>query len=79
MIRRVELRCPGPTLHGVIDPEAKTIEVRCKRRRCGVRPGVVVLHTFALDSGRLLKTQKFRDPEKEVRNDTSHRTAVRSA
>lgn len=75
---QLELRCPGPTLHGIVNGEAKTIEVRCKRRRCGVRPGVVVLHTFALDSGRLLKTQRFKDAQREVKNGSSPRTAVRA-
>ena len=62
----VELRCPGPSLHGIVNAELGTIELKCKRRRCGVRPGVVVLHTFELESGRLLRTQRFRDPQKEL-------------
>lgn len=65
----IDLRCPG-TMHARIDLEAKIIEFKCKRRGCGAAPGVVVLHTFALDSGRLLSTRQFRDPSqrKEDRN-----------
>ena len=56
-----ELRCPG-TMHARIDLEAKTLEVKCKRRGCGATALTVVLHTFALDSGRLLFTRRYREP-----------------
>lgn len=57
-----DLRCEGPRLHGVVDWDAKTIEVKCDRRKCGHAPGVVVLHTFCLQFGRLLSTKFYNDP-----------------
>lgn len=56
-----ELRCEG-TLFGVISDDLKTIEVKCKRRKCGHRPGVVVLHTLSLETGKEVSTRRFADP-----------------
>ena len=74
----MELRCDG-TMHAVVDFETRTFEVRCKRRRCGAAPGVVVLHTFCLDGGRLLSTKRFADPAREEQHGTGEHAAVRSA
>ncbi len=75
----MELRCGG-TMHGRVDVEHLTLEVKCKRRKCGVQPGVVVLHTFDLQTGELLDTKKFADPRREVKNGSSSlRPAVRTA
>lgn len=60
-----DLRCEGPRLHGVVDPESMTIEVKCDRRRCGHEPGTVVLHTFDLLNGFLVNTRTFSDPAKK--------------
>lgn len=57
----VQLRCEG-TLYGVISDDHKTIEVKCKRRKCGYAPGVVILHTLSLESGQVTSTRAFRDP-----------------
>jgi hypothetical protein len=77
----IELRC-GSSLHGVLIDD-KTLEVKCRRRKCGSEPGVVVLHRFDLRSGRLISTNLYRDPiTKEVTktNGTSSQLAgVRSA
>lgn len=59
----IELRCGG-TLHGIMR-EPTHLEVKCKRRSCGVRPGVVVLHTFDIQTGELTQTRRFRDPAQE--------------
>lgn len=56
-----ELRCEG-TLYGVISDDYQTIEVKCKRRKCGFAPGVVVLHTILLQTGQVIDTQRFREP-----------------
>lgn len=56
-----QLRCEG-NLFGVISDDRKSIEVKCKRRKCGARPGVIVLHTLSLETGKELKTRRFRDP-----------------
>jgi len=61
----VELRCKGVgegDLYGIYDPESHTLEVRCKRRRHGARPGIIVLHTIALLTGQVTKTREFKDP-----------------
>jgi hypothetical protein len=59
-----ELRCGG-TMHGVLSDDHRYLEVKCKRRRCGAGPGIVVLHTFDLhEGGKLIKTKKYRDPQR---------------
>lgn len=77
----VDLRCEGNTLHGRVTDE-NTIEVKCKRRRCGHRPGVVVLHTFDIHTGELLSTKLWANPkpQKGEGNAPQHASAsVRSA
>lgn len=59
-----ELRCGG-TMHGILSDDSRYLEVKCKRRSCGSVPGVVVLHTFELATGRMVSTQKFKDPGKD--------------
>lgn len=56
-----ELRCGG-TMHGKLNIVNGMLEVKCSRRRCGAERGVVVLHTFDLSTGNMIKTQRFRDP-----------------
>lgn len=56
-----QLRCEG-TLYGVISDDHKTIEVKCKRRKCGYAPGVVILHTLSLETGAVISTRRFKDP-----------------
>lgn len=56
-----QLRCEGD-LFGILSDDHQTLEVKCKRRKCGARPGVVVLHTISLATGQVVQTQQFRDP-----------------
>jgi len=56
-----ELRCGG-TMHGILSDDHCHIEVKCKRRSCGVKRGVVVIHTFDIQSGELLSTKQYSDP-----------------
>lgn len=56
-----ELRCEG-TLYGILSDDHKTIEVKCKRRKCGYDQGVVVLHTLSLETGKVITTRRFADP-----------------
>lgn len=58
----MDLRCEG-TLHGRV--EDNIFEVKCHRRMCGHKPGVVVIHVFDLTSGDLLETKKYADPRNE--------------
>lgn len=73
-----ELRCGG-TMHGRM--EDNLLEVKCSRRSCGVRPGVVVLHTFDITTGQLVDTKQFASPPKEgSQNGTrSQRSSVRAS
>lgn len=59
-----ELRCGG-TLHGILSEDHRYLEVKCKRRSCGSKRGIVVLHIFDIQTGELHQTKKFSDPVKE--------------
>jgi hypothetical protein len=52
-------------MHGILSEDGTELEVKCKRRSCGKRPGVVVLHTFNLTTGKLKYTKRFREPPRE--------------
>lgn len=67
----VQIRCDG-NLYGVISDDHQSIEVRCKRRACGHKPGVIVLHTISLASGQVTSTKRFKDPYFE-RKDNGNR------
>jgi len=72
LMATTELRCKGQgegDLYGIYDPESHTIEVRCKRRRHGAKPGIIVLHTIALATGQVIKTAEFKDPARVVRKE----------
>jgi hypothetical protein len=58
-----ELRC-GTTMHGRMLSDHE-LEVKCKRRACGHKPGVVVLHVFDIRTGNLVSTKRYADPQKE--------------
>lgn len=64
------LRCPND-LYGIFDPVDLTIEVKCKRRRCGSKPGVIVLHKISLKEGQIgtvVSTRRFADPRRKKEN-----------
>jgi hypothetical protein len=56
----IELRCEG-NLYGIYDPETHTIETRCKRRKHGAIPGIIVLHKISLATGEVVDTKKYKD------------------
>lgn len=68
-IDAVQLRCAGGELQGIIKeyPDGKRLlEVRCKNHRCSERgEGMVVLHYFDVETGKLDHTRKFRDPRRQ--------------
>jgi hypothetical protein len=79
----MEARCDfGILFFCVVDVGGQhLIEVKCRSVRCGVRPGVVVMHRFTM-SGTLHSTRSYRDPgvRKEKGNDNHSRSApLRSA
>lgn len=67
----MELRCDSGILHGIMVGE-DIIEVPCRSRWCGKSAGVVVLHRFNVNTGKLLETLRFSEPKvsKEVNNGT---------
>ncbi len=56
-----EIRCPKGVMFGILRG-ARTIAFKCHNRRCGAGPGVVVLHTFDINTSELLRTDRFREP-----------------
>lgn len=60
-----ELRCGG-TMHGKLDNNK--LEVKCGRRGCGAKRGVVVLHTFDLTTGNMVDTKQYADPARTGEN-----------
>lgn len=76
----VDLRCEG-TLHGRLT-DNRWLEVKCKRRQCGYRKGIVVLHTIDLHTGKVTQTKEFAEPTtRKGRANAPHNAppAVRSA
>lgn len=63
---QTELRCIG-TMHGILSEDHRYLDVKCKRKSCGARFGVVVIHTFDLITGQLHKTVTYADPSKRER------------
>jgi len=57
----IQLRCEG-TLYGVLSDDHQFLEVKCKRRRCGYAPGVVILHTLSIETGQVISTRRFKEP-----------------
>jgi len=56
-----EFRCAS-RVHGVM-VRPGVMEYRCHSRYCGKRSGVVVVHWFDVDTGKLLDTKEYRDIE----------------
>ena len=69
------LRCDH-ALYGLLTDE-RWLEVKCKRRACGYKKGLVVLHTIDIQSGKVVSTQRFADPRftKENTNAVKHPSA----
>jgi hypothetical protein len=59
-----DLRCSGNKLHGRV-LEGNVFEVACRSQFCGWRRGVVILHRFAIDTGRLIETIQFKQPHRK--------------
>lgn len=56
----MDLRCDSGVLHG--KAELGFLEVSCKSRFCGKVSGVVVIHRFEVETGKLVGTFKFSNP-----------------
>lgn len=57
-----ELRCDNGILFGNL--VNGLIEVKCRSSRCGHERGVVVIHRFDAQTGTLVGTQQFKDPNR---------------
>ena len=57
----IELRCDAKKF-GELFTEDDVLEVKCNSRFCGAEPGVVVIHGFDMATGKLVGTERFRDP-----------------
>jgi hypothetical protein len=78
-VDRIELRC-DKRLHGVLT-EGGLLDVSCRSALCGHRDGIVVIHSFDVDTGELIATKKYRDypTVKEQGDALGHSTTVRNA
>jgi len=56
-----QLRCEG-TMYGILSDDRQSLEVKCKRRSCGAGKGIIILHTISLDTGQVVKTERFAEP-----------------
>lgn len=79
MIR--ELRCDSFKLHAIVTDQG-LIEIQCRDKRCGYKPGISILHRFNPESGELISTLKFNDPPRKGENKdgfASRNDSLRSA
>lgn len=72
----IDLRC-GANLYGRLTDE-RWLEVKCKRRACGYDKGMVILHTIDIQTGEVVKTDRFAEPRnrKEESNASHHAPAA---
>jgi hypothetical protein len=56
-----ELRCEFKKF-GELYPEDDILEIKCSSSFCGARPGVIVIHGFDIRTGKLVGTERFKDP-----------------
>ena len=75
----MDLRCDGGKKFAeLIEPGV--IEVRCTDRYCGARKGVIVLHRFNVNTGDLIETKRYKNPERSKANAAHNPSAaIRSA
>lgn len=56
-----EIRCENK-MHGEL--VEGFLEIKCRSSFCGSGPGIVVIHRFDVESGKLVETNRYRDPRK---------------
>jgi hypothetical protein len=63
--RRTDLRCHHKKFGELLEDEGTAIiEIKCSSKFCGAGNGVMVLHRFDAESGKLLETLRFREPDR---------------
>jgi hypothetical protein len=76
----VDLRCEHKLLGVLLEPAPDgVVELKCSSRFCGARAGVVVLHRFSTETGKLIGTSRFRDTPKVERKSNGSSSAIRTA
>lgn len=75
----MDLRCDSGIKHGDLAVEEGVLEVKCRSKRCGHQPGIVVIHRFDVKTGALISTHKFTDPVRRDSDAARHCVSVRSA
>ena len=60
----IELRCENGIKFGELFPDTEVLEVKCRSGRCGAAPGVIVIHSFDLGTGKMVATDVYREPTK---------------
>lgn len=73
----MDLRCDSKKHAEFIEPGV--IEVKCNSRICGSGNGVVVIHRFDTNTGKLLDTKRFREPREVTNGSSAIPAAVRGA
>lgn len=59
-----DLRCTSKK-HAILVP-GEYLEVKCDSRFCGAKRGTVVLHRFDLQTGQMIKTIQYKNPERNI-------------
>jgi hypothetical protein len=72
-----DLRCEFIKHAELVSPGI--IEFKCRSKKCGHGPGVVVLHKFNAMTGEMIGTDRFRDPERVNNGTSSEFNSVRDA
>lgn len=73
----MDLRCEFIKHAELISPGV--IEFKCRSKKCGHGPGIVVIHKFDTITGEMLSTKRFKDPEGTDNGTSKHRNSVRNA
>lgn len=75
----MDLRCESKKHAEILEEPAPqgTLEIKCDSRFCGAGPRQVVLHRFDLETGLMVDTRRFKNPQ--VRKGQSDATGCHSA
>lgn len=62
MSEEIELRCDNGIKFGELFPDLARVAFKCRSGRCGAERGVIVIHEFDLLTGKMVGTDRYRDP-----------------
>ena len=72
-----DLRCEFIKHAELISPGV--IEFKCRSKKCGHGPGIVVIHRFDAMTGEMIATNVYRDPERVNNGTSSDFNSIRNA